>query len=349
MEYPSSEAMGDAEGRNDGRGGGSRMRVAVTGASGFVGACLVRRLLRDGHEVHLLLRDGHAAWRLEGVLSDVRVHGADIRDAERVRDAVTAARPDWIFHLAVYGAYTWQSDLDRMIATNVAGTANVVDAARRAGVAVLVNVGSSSEYGLKGHAPDEDEALEPNSDYGVTKAAATMLCRLAARREGVRMPTLRLYSAYGPFEEPARLIPTLLIAGMLGRLPRLVRPGVARDFVFVEDAVDALVRAASAEDQPVDGLFNVCTGAQTTIAELVEIVRALLEVREEPRWGSLPDRGWDTHVWVGNPERIRRALDWEARTPVEEGLRRTLEWLTARPERLASYRRSVLAREPSLG
>src|SRR5262245_32015093 len=146
-------------------------RVLVTGGTGFVGANLVRRLLRDGHEVHLLVSPAYTTWRLAGIRRDVRLVRADLSEAEAVDAAVRRARPDWVFHLAAYGAYSWQEDLDRILRTNFHGTVHLVRAALRHGAQAIVNAGSSSEYGYKDHAPDEREWVDPNSCYARAKQA----------------------------------------------------------------------------------------------------------------------------------------------------------------------------------
>ena len=218
-----------------------------------------------------------------------------------------------VFHLATHGAYSWQKEERTIRDTNVHGTRHALWAGRRAVVA-----GSSSEYGLKAHAPSEDEPVEPNSVYAAAKAQATAMAL------GQGAVVLRLYSAYGPWEEPNRLIPTLLSRGLTGELPPLVSPRVARDFVHVDDVCDAFVRAARAQPGRV---YNVGSGRQTTVAEVVRVARRLLDIDAEPQWGSMPDRRWDTETWVSNPQRIRDELGWEAGIGLEEGLERTLEWL----------------------
>lgn len=302
------------------------MRVAITGATGFIGANLARRALADGHEVHLLLRRGHDAWRIADIAASVRLHEVDLTDAAAVRDALAAARPEQLFHLAAYGAYAHQAEPGAAVRTNVLGTIVLLEAARAAGVGAFVYAGTSSEYGAKDHAPGEDEVLEPNSLYAVTKAAATAYCAFVARRDRARVVSLRLYSAYGPWEEPARLIPQLVLAGLEGRLPPLVDPKVARDFVYVDDVCDAFVAAAGAERSP-SPVYNVGTGVQTTLREAVEAACRVMAIREQPVWGSMPDRAWDTTVWVSDPSRIARELGWRARVPFETGLLRTVEWL----------------------
>jgi nucleoside-diphosphate-sugar epimerase len=315
-----------------------RRRALVSGASGFVGANLARRLLADGHEVHLVLRPGHKPWRLDGIATDVKIHKVDITDREGVRKAMAEARPDWVFHLAAHGAYPTQKDLDQMIETNLRGAANLVDAAVHAEVKAFVNAGTSSEYGYKDHAPSEDEWLEPNSDYAVTKAAATMFCRHVARRTGLPITTLRLYSIYGPFEEPARLVPTLIVQGLEDRLPPLVNPDIARDYIHVDDACEAFVLAAATEKQDPGVVYNVGSGVQTTLREIVASARRILDVKAEPQWGSMQQRSWDTNVWVSNPSKIRARLGWSPRHDLESGLRETVEWFKLHPDRRSLYR-----------
>jgi len=138
-----------------------------------VGANLARRLLADGHEVHLFLRPGFAAWRVADILEHVHAHEVDLSNKEQLSATVRGVRPEWVFHLATYGAYPAQTHSHLMVRTNVFGTMNLLNACLQSGFEAFINAGSSSEYGWKDHAPPETEVLEPNSDYAVTKASAT--------------------------------------------------------------------------------------------------------------------------------------------------------------------------------
>jgi nucleoside-diphosphate-sugar epimerase len=317
-------------------------RTLVTGGTGFVGANLARRLLADGHTVHLLVRPGYHDWRIAEIRDAVVVHEVDMRDRDALDAVLRTVRPDWVFHLAVHGAYPSQRDTKQIVETNIVSTCNLVEAALAAGVEAFVNTGSSSEYGFKDHAPSETEWLEPNSMYAVTKASATLFCRYIAQSQHVRMPTLRLYSVYGPYEEPTRLIPTVIAHGMRGALPPLVDPEIGRDFVYVDDVVRAyLMAAASAGGEP-GAVYNVGTGIQTTIREVVAVARAELGIPAEPAWGTMAGRQWDTHVWVANNERIRRELNWSPAFTFSEGFRRMVEWLRNRPSLHARYAREEM-------
>jgi UDP-glucose 4-epimerase len=300
-------------------------RCFITGASGFVGANLVRRLLADGHQAHVALRPGHQPWRLQEIASSLQVHSVDIANADQVRQAIQQLRPEWVFHLAAYGAYSSQTGLARMVDVNVKGTAALLDACSETGVEAFVHTGSSSEYGYKDHAPHEDEVLEPNSPYAITKAAATHYCQFAARTTGINAIAVRLYSIYGPYEEPARLIPTLVAHGLRGLLPPLVSPATARDFVYVDDAVDALVQIAQKARTP-GVIYNLCSGIQTTMATVVATARQLMGIAVEPVWSTMQQRSWDTDIWIGSPEKLARAIGWRTTISFEAGLQKTIDW-----------------------
>ncbi len=317
-------------------------RVLITGASGFVGANLCRRLLRDGHDVHLALRPGYRSWRIDEIKDQVRLHLVDLADAEAARTLVQAVRPEWIFHLAVHGAYSTQTDIAEMIRTNLTATVNLLESCRQIGFEAFINTGSSSEYGYKNHPPREDEWLEPNSEYAVTKASATLYCRFLARKLQLPVRTLRLYSVYGPYEEPARLIPALAIHGLEGKLPPLVHPAIARDYIYSDDVNEAFVLAATRPGQEPGVVYNVGSGCQTSLAEVVAAVRQRLPIPEEPRWGSMPERKWDTGIWVADSTKLQQDLGWTPRTTFAVGFAKTVEWLRQNPEMLSFYRKIIL-------
>jgi len=224
-----------------------------------------------------------------------------------------------------------------MTSTNLLGCASLLDASAKAGFEAFIQTGSSSEYGYKDHAACEDERLEPNSHYAVTKAAATHYCQDTARRLNVNAVTVRLYSIYGPYEDPNRLIPTLILHGLRGALPPLVSPHVGRDFVYVDDAVEAILRVAAAPSIHRGAVYNICSGIQKTLGEVVAVARNLLPIEAEPAWSTMRERSWDTDRWVGSPVRMAQEIGWLVETTFERGMTRTIDWLTEHPEWLSFY------------
>jgi UDP-glucose 4-epimerase len=312
------------------------VKALVTGAGGFIGANLVRHLLDLGHEPVAILRPGGSSWRLEDVAAQARTEFVDLRGSEAVSRLVVEVRPDVIFNLAAYGAYSWQTDLDAMLAVNVRATEALLEGAKQVG-ARLIQAGSSSEYGFSDRATTELDRVQPNSHYAITKVAATHLCRLAATRYEQPAITLRLYSVYGPWEEPGRLMPTLVERALAGTYPLLVAPETARDFVWIDDVCDAFLLAGTTDLADPGAVLNVASGAQTTLHALVDIVRALFEIESDPVWGSMPARRWDTSVWVGDPSTATDLIGWAAATPLEQGLRTLASWMQADPARRMRY------------
>lgn len=309
--------------------------VLITGAGGFVGANLVRRALADGHRTTATVSPRGQRWRLADLERETTILELDLRDAEAVATAVSRERPEWVFHLAAHGAYSHQQDARRIVETNVLGTIHLADACLRADVAALVHAGSSSEYGFKDHPPSEVERLEPNSTYAVAKAAATHYLSYLGAQHGLRTATLRLYSVYGPWEDPGRLIPTLVARGLAGELPPLVSPDIARDFVYVDDVCEAFIAAASS--RPGGEVLNIGSGRQTTLRQVVEVARNVLGIGASPEWGSMPQRRWDTASWVADSRRARDLLGWTARTELAVGLELTAQWLRQRRDQWKRY------------
>jgi nucleoside-diphosphate-sugar epimerase len=300
-------------------------RILVTGAAGFVGAVLTRRLLADGHTVHTLFKSTTAQWRLAGVERDLRRHQVDLRDEDAVSTVIAAIRPEVIYHLATHGAYPSQADADGIIQTNILGTWNLLKALEHTDYEVFVNSGSSSEYGFKEYAMRETDLLEPNSYYSVAKCAQTLLCQHVAKTESRPITTFRLFSVYGPFEEPSRLIPTLIRRCLAGEDLTLVDPTTARDFVYVDDVVEAYL-CTDKLSQLRGEIINIGTGLQSPIKDVVGLILQHTAATVACHWGSMPARIWDAKTWVADCTKSTRLLGWRPTTTLSEGLERTIAW-----------------------
>ncbi len=246
-------------------------------------------------------------------------------------------QPEWVLHLAAHGGYSWQTDAAAILRANVVGTANLLAACRQYGVETFVNTGSSSEYGLKDHPPCEEESIEPNSIYATAKAAATMLCQQAAVSDGMNISTLRLYSTYGPWEDPHRLIPALAVEGLRGTFPPLVAPDTARDFVWIGDVVDAYLLAARAGIRS-PARFTTSGPAYRRPSERRPRSPATSSTSMQAPAGDRCRLGsWDTDRWIADSTKIRERLGWRPTRSFREGFTELAAWLRARPDVLSHY------------
>ena len=299
-------------------------RVIVTGASGFVGAAVVRRAHEQGLPVTALVGPRSDLARLAPIAHEISVVRADITDAAALTAAIADARPDVCIHLAAAGAVVREDGLDLLWAANALAPARIARALADAGGRRLVTAGSSSEYGTVDGPMDEARACDPDDLYGVSKLAGGLLARNVGREAGIETAHLRLFSVYGPGEDPRRLVASVVRALVAGQPIDLTPGGQVRDFVYVDDVADALL--AAAREPGIDGLtVNVGTGVQTTVRELCLRVAAITGGDDLLHFGARPYRPGERFGWRAATALAQRTLGWSARTPLDEGLRLTVE------------------------
>jgi polyisoprenyl-phosphate glycosyltransferase len=312
--------------------------ILVLGASGFIGANLMRTLLDERSDVFgTASRD--PAWRLASLGGD-HVVTVDLLARGNLGALLDRVQPGTVFDCVAYGAYPFEQDIERMYQTNVVFKQELIEQLLRRGTYCYIHAGSSSEYGAHSAGPNEAEAPAPNSHYAVTKSAAAGLVYFSGHHRGLRCANLRLYSVYGPLEDRSRLIPTLVAEVAEGRLPPFVEPETSRDFVYVDDVSRAFLRAAALlrPDHYGDS-FNVGSGRKTTIREFAYLAKREFDLECEPEFSAMPARGWDLNDWYANPARAAELLGWRAEVPLDEGLRRTARWY-AELEDVKAYERA---------
>jgi len=297
----------------------------ITGASGFIGSVLFRRLVNEKQNIHLILRKNAKTWRINDIFKSVTINYSDLSDIDELTKIVKKINPTIIYHLATNGAYSDQNKPDLIIQTNILGTFNLLKACNTVKYRLFVNTGSSSEYGFKKFAMRETDILEPASYYAVTKCAQTLLCSHIAKQENKPIVTIRPFSVYGPYEEPKRFIPTLMKALLFKQPMNLVDPNIARDQIYVDDIVDAYLKIDELIQNPGE-YFNIGTGVQSTIKEIVETAIRVTKKNTTFNWGNMLNRKWDTYNWVGDISKAKQLLNWTPKTDLNTGLKLTWNW-----------------------
>jgi UDP-glucose 4-epimerase len=315
-------------------------RVLVTGADGFIGSHLVEALVRDGAVVRafcLYNSNGSLGWldRTEPEIKDaLEVRLGDIRDARFVEEACDGV--EIVFHLAALIAipysYTAPSSF---VETNVTGTLNVLEAARRKGCRRIVNTSTSEVYGTPETVPiTEAHPLRGQSPYSATKIAADKLAEAYYASFGLPVMTLRPFNTYGPRQSTRAVIPTILSQMVAGRTEiRLGNLEPKRDFTFVTDTVAGFMAAGSAPN--VEGeVIQLGTGTTFSIGEIFDVAKRLTgsEARVVSESERLrPDRS-EVMVLLSDPSRARELLGWAPTVSIEDGLTTTAKWIESNLE-----------------
>jgi NAD dependent epimerase/dehydratase len=310
-------------------------RVLVTGADGFIGSHVTEALARAGANVRafcLYNSQGKLGW-LEHSPADIRsqleVRLGDIRDARFVEEACRDV--DVVFHLAALIAIPYSYAAPQsFVETNVDGTLNVLEACRRAGVARLVHTSTSEVYGTPESLPvRETHPLRAQSPYAATKVAADQLAISYHLSFGVPVTVLRPFNTYGPRQSTRAVTATILSQLLDGReTVQLGRLDTRRDLTFVSDVAAGFLAAGAA--QGIDGMvIQLGTGKSVTIGELFEAACRITgkKARAVPDERRMRPEASEVLVLESDASLARERLGWQPAVTLEEGLRRTAEWM----------------------
>jgi nucleoside-diphosphate-sugar epimerase len=306
-------------------------KVLVTGGAGFIGSSLARALLERGDDVRILdnFSTGDRA-NLDGL--DVEIVEGELRSYERVHNAVRTT--EVVYHLGALGSVP-RSVQDPLTssAVNVEGTLNVLLAARDEGVRRVVFSSSTSVYGSTRQLPTrEDSPPDPISPYGVAKLAAERYCISFSRvYESFESVVLRYFNVFGPRQSPfsqyAAVVPRFVTAIDAGRPVEIHGDGEqSRDFTYVGNVVDATVRAGDAAGASGE-IFNVAAGSPASVNLIADTIGEILGKPVERR--HLPSRAGDIRNSWADLSKAERVLGYAPKIALEDGLRRTVDFLLA--------------------
>jgi len=298
--------------------------VLVTGAAGFLGANLIQKLLNEQVSIHVLLRPESDLWRIQPHIQKLKSHEIDLEDYEALSELIIQIQPDVIFHLAADGVIPNSKDNRKVLMSNIVGTFNLLQATQDIDYESFIHVGGSTEYGKKIKPLSEGDGLEPSTFYGATKACGTKLALQFASEYEKPLTVMRPFAIYGPLESPRRLIPTAIEAAMTGGTLGLTRPGFARDYIFVEDVVDACILAW--KNRAPREAFNIASGVQTTNEQVVQLIEKMIEKKIATQIGAYPPRLSDSPHWVADITKAKQILGWHPKHTLKEGIQKTLQY-----------------------
>ena len=298
-------------------------RALVTGASGFVGAAVVRQMVRQGRPVAVLLRPASDTRRIGDLLDRVQVIRGDIFRLGEVREALAAFAPEGVVHLAWEGVRgSDRNNVDQ--AKNVGAAIELYLLTEALGAARFVGVGSQAEYGPQSGRIREDAPLAPTTVYGAAKLAVCVLLERMAVVSGRSFAWLRLFSSYGPGDDPSWLIPYLVRRLLLGERPALTAADQRWDFLHVEDVARAVIATL---DCDVSGVFNLGSGEARPLREVITFIRDYIDPSLPLGFGEVQYRADQVMHLEADISALTRATGFVPAVPLADGVRGVVDHL----------------------
>jgi dTDP-glucose 4,6-dehydratase len=311
--------------------------VLITGAGGFVGSHLAEKLVEHGARVRAFVRyNSRGDWGLLKLLpshklQEIEVFTGDLRDSYTVRRAVE--KTEIVFHLGSLIAVPYSYIRPReTIETNVMGALNVMSAANEAGIERVIHTSTSEVYGTARYVPiDEKHPLQGQSPYSASKIGADMVAQSFSCSFNLPVVIVRPFNIFGPRQSARAVIPTIILQA-LAPTAQIILGSLhpTRDFTYVDDIVGAFIRAAETKDIAGE-LINIGSGFEISIGDIAKKIMAILGVDKPVSLDNKrlrPPRSEVERLWCDNTK-AKQLLGWEPAISFDEGLKRTIQWISA--------------------
>lgn len=300
------------------------MRVFLTGASGFVGSFFLRNLLSTSeHAVSILLRKPKDAWRIQDLLPKVRVIVGELDRLEIIETELSDFRPNAFVHLGWSGVLGGERNSPSQW-RNVSSTMELVELANRLSVKTFVALGSQAEYGPCQNKIDEFCQTKPTTLYGISKLAAQLLSERLCAEYGIRYVWLRLFSSFGPTDNPEWLIPYLTKSLIAKERPKLTSAEQLWDYIYIEDVASAI--RAVLDSDGAGGVFNLGSGQAYRLKTIIEKIRDLIDSQLPLGFGEVEYRPDQVMHLQADISRLKKATDWSPKFDLDRAIEETVAW-----------------------
>ena len=308
----------------------NRKNILITGGAGFIGANLARKLVSfPNFEVFVIEKKNTNLWRIKDIVDSLNIEYVNLENFNMLSKAIDNIKPSIIFHLASYGVYPgFQNDLGKMISTNIQGTLNLINSLKNYPISSFVNTGTCFEYKEKKSKLNENDFTDPLNFYAITKLTAGLLLRKLAKENNIPVINLRLFTPYGYYEDGQRLIPYIILSALKNKKIELVSPNNVRDFVFIEDVIDLFLKITKIEDKHSyrGEVFNVGSGEQHNVKDVVDIMEKLLDKKLNVRYGISANYYNEPKFFLADNNKTRAAFNWKINHGFEAGVNKTIDW-----------------------
>lgn len=306
--------------------------IFVTGAAGFIGSTLVRRLVERGDAVSILVKQTTDLWRIADILPQLKVCYGDLNDSVALAHMIRETEPTGVFHLAASNIRSGIAAADEeVVRTNFLGTVNLLKALHDIPYHFFVHAGSFLEYGMKSRPVKESDLCEPMEVYSISKLSATLYGQAIGKTHKKPILTLRTFTPYGPKIQKGRLVYEVITKALRGEPIELTSPSITRDFIFVEDLVDFYLECMEHAHRYPGEVFNVGTARATTLQELTSTVLKKTGSASTMKWGALPNVSYDSDRWQADTEKTLAAFSWRPKHTMEDGIEKTILWFKNHP------------------
>ncbi len=322
------------------------MKILVTGADGFIGSHLTEQLIDSGYDVRAFVYyNSFNTWGWldtlpKTVIQNIEVFQGDIRDPHGVEKAIQGV--DAVFHLAALIAipFSYHSP-DSYVDTNIKGTLNILQAAKKYALSRILITSTSEVYGTAQYTPiDENHPFQGQSPYSATKIGADRLAESFYRSFQMPVTLVRPFNTYGPRQSARAVIPAIIIQLLSGKKKiKLGSLTPTRDFNYVKDTVNGFIEIYKSK-QTIGEEINIATQTEITIGDLAEKLITLIDpdAQIECDEQRLRPKKSEVNRLIGCNEKILRLTDWKPRYSLEEGLKQTIEFLKVN---LARYKSDI--------
>jgi len=298
------------------------MRCFVTGATGFVGSAVTRLLVDSRFSTAILVRENSSTKGILQHLIKLERFVGDIHDSAGLETSIRAFQPDTILHLGWSGVSANDRNHSIQLENHLA-TLRLIDLAIQNQVKTFVGIGSQAEYGPKPNAISETSYCDPQTLYGAAKLASSILGDRLCQQSKMRFVWMRLFSCYGPGDHPSFMIPSVISALLSSRRPSLTQATQKWDYLFVEDAAQAVVHAAS--NPRVHGIYNLGAGKAVELRQVIETIRDSIDSKLDLGFGEIP-YGPNALMHLEADTAKLQATGWYPKTSLHYGIPKTIEW-----------------------
>jgi nucleoside-diphosphate-sugar epimerase len=299
--------------------------VLITGAAGFVGSHLAKRLVTEGAKVHLILRSDSSKERLRDIEGSVTLHEADITDIEAMKKILADVRPNGIFHLAAKSQHWgFTPSTEDLFNSNILATVKFMEAATAGEIDFFINTGTAVEVGVKSSPIREDDLCEPADLYSVSRLPATLFGQSLGKK-GKPVITIRIFTPYGPFVQKGKIVYEIITKALRGEPIPLTSPQVNRDFIYIDDLVELYISAAIRAKTLAGEVLNGGTGKSTSLEELAQSVLKYTGSGSHVSWSG-EKASYDSGLWQADMSKVSKLLSFKAETNLDQGLQKTIGW-----------------------